>query len=144
MTDNLDNALQNLPFEPYPDLLTKQILIRLRRERHRRWVLSRTGWISAGISTAISVRILSGWWSRTDLDIPVYSFPSIMNWFQSIRSSPSQTVTENAMAVLDWIGLMAVQLGWAAVIGLGLLLLPAFWVMGKLLFEADMDEVLWV
>ncbi len=144
MTDHLDNALQNLPSEPYPELLTKQILIRLRRERYRRWILSRTGWIAAGISTAFSVIILSGWWSRADLDMPVYSVPSILNWLNSIRNCSYQAVTENVIAVLDWVGLMAVQRGLIAVVGLGLLLLPAFWVAGKLLFEADMDEVLWV
>ncbi len=144
MTDNLDHALQNLPSEPYPEILTELILVRLRKDRHRKWVLSRIGWFGAGLSTALSVRILSGWWSWTDLAVPVFSFPTILNWFQNIRSSPYQTVIENTMALLDWMGLMAVQLGWAAVFGLVLLLLPAFWVMSKLLFESDMDEVLWV
>ncbi len=143
MTDNLDHALQNLPSEPYPETLTELILVRLRKDRHRKWVLSRISWFGAGLSTALSVRILSEWWSWTDLAVPVFSFPTVLNWFQSIGSSPYQTVIENTIALLDWMGLMAISLG-----GSGLRArapaFPGILAMSKLLFESDMDEVLWV
>ena len=143
MQDELDKALRILPSETYPPQLNDQIIHHFRRARHRQRFLLRAGWVGAVSGAAAGTWLLAGRLFEGSALLPAFSTGGIIRWAGNLGASPYRTTVDSTMSILDLGQMLMVELGWVSVAGLTLLLLSAFWMLGKVLFETDMDEVMW-
>lgn len=143
MQDELDEALRKMPSAAYPARLNDQIIHHLRRARQRQRLLLRAGWAGAVSGALAGAWLLAGRLYQGSAVLPAFSSGGIIRWAGTLGASPCRTTIDSTISILDLGQMLMVELGWVSVAGLTLLLLSAFWMLGKVLFENDIDEVMW-
>ncbi|MBN1264054.1 MAG: hypothetical protein JXA25_01080 [Anaerolineales bacterium] len=144
MDDYLDDALQKLPSEPYPESLTGRIMLQVVREQRKRRQLKFTGWAAAAGAALYGTIQISGWWVKSGDVIPAFSVKPILEWAGRFSTSPQQALLGSTLSFWDWTRLFAAQFDWLVVAALLLLLTAGMWGLYSLMLESDRDEVLWV
>jgi hypothetical protein len=144
MDDYLDDALQRLPSDPYPEGLTDRIMLRVvqerRKQRHRKVV----GWLSTAAAAVFSGVKISFWWIERGDVFPGFSVQPVIEWVDQLWASPQETMLGSTLSFWDWTRVFASQLDWVVVIALLLLLGAGMWALHDLMLQPDRDEVLWV